>query len=163
MLVEAVSLLLNQLNQYVHQEDGDPAGTAGPAIWGNISQLDHPQIGTGLENQLVLTLVNVEEEKALKNSRATAGEAPGVVLYRNPPLHLNLLLLFTANYRNYETALRRLTQVLTFFQGKRHFTSGTSPGAAGNAAFLAELSFYLVRLSNSFDLIKPLLSFILGK
>lgn len=130
MLVEAISLLLAQLNQYVHQADGNTLDTPPPAVWGNISQTDHPEVATTLENHLVLTLVSVEEEATLKNGAAFSRESTGGVLYRNRPLSLNLFLLFTANYRNYETALKRLAQVLAFFQGKQKFTVSNSPGAA---------------------------------
>ena len=36
-------------------------------------------------------------------------------------------MLFSANYDNYDTALRRLSQVVTFFQGKNTFTLKNSP------------------------------------
>ena len=117
MMINALTLLLAQLNQYIHQADGSPAGTSSVAVWGNIAQLDNGETATALENHLVLTLVNLEEEKTLKNSSAFSRDASGGIGYHNPPLHLNLFLLFTSNYRNYETGLKRLSQTMTFFQG----------------------------------------------
>lgn len=163
MLLEAVSLLLAQLNQYVHQAEGNPPDTAGPAILGNISQVEHPDLATSLENQLVLTLMSVEEEKTLKNGSAAAREETGAVVYRNRPLHLNLSLLFTANYRNYETALRRLAQVLTFFQGKQKFTVSNSPGAVQGLPPMTELSLTLDLLSPSLEEINHLWGSLGGK
>ncbi len=163
MLVEAVSLLLAQLNQFIHQAEGTPPDTAGPAIWGNISQADHPDVATTLENQLVLTLVSVEEERTLKNGSAAVREESGALVYRNRPLHLNLNLLLTANYRNYETALKRLAQVFTFFQGKQRFTLGNSPGAAQGAAPGSELSLTLDLISLSLEEINHLWGSLGGK
>jgi hypothetical protein len=163
MLVDAVALLLAQLNQYLHQADGNPVGTANPAVWGNIGQLDQPEVGTELENHLVLTLVNLEEEKTLKNGSTFTREPAGMVHYHNPPLHLNLFLLFTANYRNYETALKRLTQVITFFQGKQTFTLSNSPGAIQNGAAVAELLLTMDILSLSFEEVNYLWGTLGGK
>lgn len=151
MLAEVTSLLLDQLNQYMHQEDGDPPGTSDPAVGGNIAQIDQQEIGNALENQLVLTLINVEEEAALKNRPAAVREPDDQLLYRNPPLALNLYLLFSANYRNYQTALQRLAQVLTFFQGKQRFTTANSPGAGQGLEPHVELSLTMDLLSLSFE------------
>ena len=163
MIVNAASILLSQLNQYIRQQDDSPMGTEDAAVWGNIAQLDNPEIGADLENQLVLSLVNVEEEGALKNRRAAVREPSGEVLYFSPPIHLNLYLLFTANYRNYETALRRLTQVMTFFQGKRKFTLANSPGANADLTPTAEISLTLDLLSLSFEQVNHLWGSLGGK
>ncbi|MGK7908814.1 MAG: DUF4255 domain-containing protein [Synechococcus sp.] len=127
MIADALSLLLTQLNQYIHQEDESPQGTADVAIMGNISQVDVNSIGADLQNHLVLSLVNLEEESTLKNGRTFSLRPNNNVNYHNVPLHVNLFLLWTANYQNYETALRRLSQVMIFFQGKSKFTLGNSP------------------------------------
>lgn len=160
MVVDAVALLLAQLNQYLHQEDGNPLGTPNPAVIGNIAQLDHPEVATDLDNHLVLSLVNVEEETTLKNGRTFTSEANGSVNYHNAPLHLNLFLLWTANYRNYETALKRLSQVMTFFQGKRKFTLANSPGV--NVSLL-DFSLTMELLSLSLEEVNHLWGSLGGK
>ncbi|HEY5603807.1 MAG TPA: DUF4255 domain-containing protein [Gammaproteobacteria bacterium] len=161
MVVDAVSLLLAQLNQYLHQLDGNPMGSANPAVMGNISQLDVPETATDLDNHLVLTLVNISEEATLKNGRTFTTNANGTVDYHNAPLHLNLFLLFTANYRNYETALKRLSQVMTFFQGKQKFTQANSPGP--NITPLLDFSLTIDLLSLSFEEINHLWGSLGGK
>lgn len=98
MIVEAMALLLRQLNGFIAQNDSS-AGAPTQAVWGNIAQLDRQEIATELDNHLVLSLVNLEEERALKNGRASTTTSTGDVAYRNRPIHLNLFLLFTANYR----------------------------------------------------------------
>lgn len=161
MMVEAISLLLKQLNDYIAQVDGG-AGVPNQAIVGNVSQLERPEIATELDNHVVLTLVNVEEERALKNGRVTA-TVGGEVSYRNRPIHLNLLLLFTANYRNYGTGLKRLAQVLTFFQGKQKFTAGNSPGSNLPQSGIVEFSLVMDLLSLTFEQVNHLWGILGGK
>jgi hypothetical protein len=151
MVVDALALVLAQLNQYLQRADGSPLSAASPAIWGNIAQTDHPDTATALENHVVLTLVNLEEETTLRNSNTFTRDPGGAISYHNAPVHLNLFLLFTAYYRNYETALKRLTQVMTFFQGKQNFTFGNSPVANPSAAQIGEFSLTLDLLSLSFE------------
>jgi hypothetical protein len=159
MIVDAMSLLLRQLNDYIAQVDGT-AGAPAQAVLGNIAQLDRPAVATDLDNHLVLTLVNLEEERALKNGRAASTLAAGDVGYMNRPFHLNLFLLFTANYGNYGTALRRLAQVLTFFQGKQQFTYANSPVPNPPQGGIVELSLSMDLLSLSFEEVNHLWGFL---
>ncbi len=161
MISNAVSILLDQLNQYLHQEDGNPLGTPNPAVMGNIAQLDITEIADKLENHLVLSLVNLEEEATLKNSRTFKSGSNNSVIYQNAPLHINLFLLWTANYRDYGTALRRLSQVMTFFQGKNKFTLGNSPGA--NISPFSDFSLTMEFLSLSLEEINHLWGALGGK
>lgn len=163
MLAEVTSLLLDELNAYMHHQDGNPPGTADPAVSGNIALIDNTDSGPDLENQLVLTMVNVEEEGTLKNRPAAVRDAEDELLYRQPPLHLNLYLLFSANYRNYQTALRRLAQVLTFFQGKRRFTPANSPGSGQGVEPFSELTLTMELLSLGFEEINHLWGSLGGK
>lgn len=162
MLVEAISLLLAELNQYIQAADGAVAGSGDVAISGNISQVEHPDIGTSLENQLVLTVANFEEESTLKNGR-TAFRLGHTIEHRHRPVHLNLLLLFTANYTNYATSLRRLDQVITFFQSHRHFDVSTSSGLVPSLSPETELSLTLDLVSLSLEEINHLWGALGGK
>lgn len=158
MIVEGITLLLAQLNEYIAQADS-AVGAPNQAVSGNIAQLDRPEVATELENHIVLSVVNLEEERALKNG-PTAFIGNGDVAYRNRPVHLNLFLLFTANYRNYGTALRRLAQVLTFFQGKHKFTFGNSPGPNVPQSGIADFSLVMDLLSLSFEEVNHLWGFL---
>jgi Pvc16 N-terminal domain len=159
MMVEAVAMLLKQLNDYISQVDGS-AGAPAEAVSGNIAQLDRPEVATELDNHLVLSLVNVEEERALKNGPTAFTSSSGDVTYRNRPVHLNLYLLFTANYRNYTTALRRLSQVLTFFQGKQKFTFANSPIPNLPQSGITDFSLAMDLLSLSFEEVNHLWGFL---
>ena len=156
MMTEALVLLLKQLNEYIVQGDGSGPGAPSQAVWGNVAQLDRQEVATELDNHVVLSLVNIEEERTLKNGRACANVGSNDVVYRNPPVHLNLFLLFAANYRNYGTALKRLAQVLAFFQGKQKFTIGNSPGAIPPQSAITEFSLVMDLLSLNFEQVNHL-------
>jgi hypothetical protein len=162
MIADALTLLLTQLNTYITQIDGS-AGAPAQALWGNIAQLDRAEVATELDNHVVLTLVNIEEERALKNGRFARTLANGDIGYMNQPFHLNLFLLFTANYRNYGTALRRLAQVLTFFQGKQQFTFANSPGSTPPQNGIVDFSLTMDLLSLSFEEVNHLWGFLAAK
>lgn len=159
MMVEAVGLLLNQLNAYIARADGGGPGAPNQAVLGNIAQLDRPEVATELDNHLVLSLVKFEEERTLKNGKNVFSNGPNDVVYRNRPLHLNLCLLFSANYRNYGTGLRRISQVLTFFQGKQKFTPGNSPGALPPTPIL-DFSLSMDLLTLTFEEVNHLWGFL---
>lgn len=160
MIVEAMALLLRQLNDHLARIDGAGTGAPDQIVLGNVAQLDRQEVATELDNHLVLGLVNVEEERTLKNARATVAGDGGAVLYRNPPLHLNLYLLFTANYRNYETGLKRLAQVLAFFQGKQRFTLADAPGVVPAEAVIVEFSLSMDLISLTFEQVNHLWGFL---
>jgi hypothetical protein len=159
MMVEAIAVLLKQLNDYISQIDGT-AGAPSQAVSGNIAQLDRSEIATELDNHIVLSLVNLEEERALKNGKVATIAGTGEVDYRNRPIHLNLFLLFTANYRTYDTALKRLAQVLTFFQGKQKFTFANSPVPNLPQSGISDFSLVMDLLSLSFEEVNHLWGFL---
>ena len=130
---------------------------------GNISQTEHVDISNDLENQLVLSLLNVEEEQTMKNEPTFTRRSTTVVDYHNVPLNLNLYLLFSANYRNYDTALRRVQQVLTFFQGKNRFTPANSPGAVPALDPTTDLTIRMDLMSLSFEEINHIWGALGGK
>lgn len=163
MIFEALTLVLAQLNQHIHQADGNPAGTTDPVILGNISQIDNPSIAANLENKVVLTLVNLSEEGTLKNDQAYTRTSSGHINYHNPPIYLNLNLLFSANYTNYDTALKRLTQVITFFQGKNKFTTASSTGSLQNVSPVADISLTIDLMTLNLEEINHIWGFLGGK
>jgi hypothetical protein len=162
MMVEALTLLLKQLNDYIAQNDGSGPGAPAQAILGNVSQMERQEIATELENHVVLSLVNLEEERALKNGRVFQETNATEGVYRNRPVHLNLFLLFAANHRNYGTALKRLAQVLAFFQGKQKFTLANSPGAIPQPP-IADFTLVMDLLSLTFEEVNHLWGFLGAK
>ena len=91
---------------------------------GNIAQLESES--TDAVKQVVVTLVNVEEEAALKNGPYHRMK-DGKVIYENRPINLYLYLLFCANLKEYGDSIKRLGEVIEFFQGQNVFTARNSP------------------------------------
>jgi hypothetical protein len=163
MLVDAMSFVLGRINQYIHQVDGNPAGTEDVVIIGNISQMENIAVSSDLENKVVLSLVNMSEESALRNTKNVTTNQSGSVDYQSPPLFLNLSLLFTATHNNYTTALRRLTQVLTFFQTERTFRLSENPGTSDNLNNLSDIVLHMDLLSLSYEEVNYLWGSLGGK
>lgn len=166
MVVDTLSLLLSQLNQYLQQANEGLKATDEVAILGNIAQFGEAEEDTGvgcMKSHIVLTVVNLEEEGTMKNGSTFTRGSEGTVNYQNPPLHLNLFLLFTATHKDYVTALKLLTLVLKFFQGKQKFTLRNSPGSSRNSPPITELSLTLDLLSLSFEELNHLWGSLGGK
>lgn len=94
----------------------------------NIAILDDDTT-TNLNNSIVFSVVNIEEESTLKNTPALKKDTNGRARYENPPVYLNLYLLIScvnktiSNNNEYLDSLTKLSHVLRFFQGKTAFTA----------------------------------------
>ena len=127
MIANALILLREELTAYLVSQ-GDPANV----VIENIGLFETEQ-GAELSDSVIISLVNVEEESSLKNGATFTKWADGKARYENRPIHLNLYVLFTANFpggvppnNGYVQALRRLSLVIEFFQGKNIFTPASS-------------------------------------
>lgn len=87
------------------------------ALLGNIAQVDSDE---NLNGNIVATVVNLEEEKSLKNGPFNS-IVKGATVKHNPLIHLNIFILFSATHNTYVTALEQLEKVMTFFQSKNVF------------------------------------------
>lgn len=113
-----------------------------------LSSVSNPDgtLPPGIENKIVLSLVNVEREAAANGgSWPMRGGGPEVFGRVSPPLALNLLLLITASFSsNYGEALKVLGSAMGFFQGKPSFNAQNS---ASFPTEMEKLSMELVNLS----------------
>ncbi len=127
MIENALILLREELTAYLTAQ-GDPA----PVIIENIGLFETEQ-GVELKDNIIISLVNVEEESSFKNGQTFSKWPDGKARYENRPIFLNLYVLFTANFpggvppnNGYVQALKRLSLVIEFFQGKSVFTPASS-------------------------------------
>jgi Pvc16 N-terminal domain len=125
MLFKSLEFLKEQLNGYLDSfPSDDPPGVQRPiAKLENIAGLDEAALKEA--DNILLTLVNISEEAALKNTPYYVKDFPNTI-YRNPPVYLNLFILFTACLKKYDHALVLLSRVVRFFQGKSNFNSKNS-------------------------------------
>ena len=88
---------------------------------------------------LGLSLINIEEERVFKDQQTAFRDESGKVQHYNPEIKLNLYVLITARFVNsdgangsnaglqYSEGLRRLSYVISLFQGKNVFIPDNSP------------------------------------
>jgi hypothetical protein len=79
-----------------------------------------------LSSGLGLSLVNLEEERALKVQLPENELVGGQFVVREPRLKLNLMVLVAA-YGSHEVALKDLARAITFFQSRPTFTRESTP------------------------------------
>jgi Pvc16 N-terminal domain len=121
MIDIALILLRDELTNYLSSKD------TATVVGDNIGLLETPG-GVNLAENIVITLVNVEEESALKNQSALKRPFMGNAIYQNPPVNLNLYVLFSCNYTgdHYNLALKRLSYIIRFLQSKNVFSVSSS-------------------------------------
>ena len=126
MIANALRLIVDEVNQYINSLEPNRTGPDVVEL-GHIALADSAeQARGGTLDRVILSLVNLEEEKRLKNNGRKVKVGDNVQL-SNPPINLNLYLLFSASILDYPMALHRLSQVIEFFQGKYVFTVANSP------------------------------------
>ncbi|MFM9946782.1 MAG: DUF4255 domain-containing protein [Saprospiraceae bacterium] len=133
MIHHALNLLFTELEAYMQVRLG--ASTQQYVVQGNVAQLEASN-NQGLERKVIISLVNIEEESTLKNYPNHSRTLNNEVRYENPPVYLNLYLLFTANFPpendDYVQALTRLSLVIEFFQGRYVFNLNNAPTYGNN-------------------------------
>lgn len=145
MIGLALKLLRDELSHYVFQNKRPTDSILeDDIILHNIALIEGENQGD-LENKIVITLVNTEEESTLKNKSHVAGTLNGFT-YAEPPVFLNLYILISATLGQdlqdaYEFALHRLSLVIQFFQAKKSFTVKNSPFTtiSGDSNILQEI------------------------
>ncbi len=126
MIESAILLLRNELQAYINTKDASVN-----VIIDNIGMFETSN-GDTLANNIVVTLVNIEEESTLKNQSPLKRPIGTSAIYENVPVYLNLYVLFTCNYsgNDYRLALRRLAYIIQFLQSKTSFSTASSAGGS---------------------------------
>lgn len=169
MIHIALELIRSELNTYMQNLPGHEV------VLGNVAALDANSgiPATLLENRVILTLVNVEEESAFKNLPNSNKLPNGSVQYKNPPVFLNLYVLFTAHFlpdgvkTNYDLALDNLSRVIQFFQSKSVFNLKNAPvfqnGPEPPSSQLSDLQLIVSIYTMTFEQINHLWGSLGGK
>lgn len=77
----------------------------------------HDSEASGIENKVVITLVNVEEESTLKNSsRYLTPQTQDEIKMESTPAYLNLYAMVSANRSSYAKSLANISKVIEIFQ-----------------------------------------------
>ena len=129
MIYESLELVRNELGNFLelkNQSDDfeDPVPfTSNDVVLGNVAMVESGNGDNNLDEKVIISLVNIEEERTLKNVPSfQRSPVNGNIEYFNPPVHLNLYLLFTANFSQgaepYGRALQQISYIIQFFQSK---------------------------------------------
>lgn len=148
MIYETLQILKEQLEAYFEE-----VGLGKILILENIALWESGHKNApNVEDKVAITLINTKEEAILKN-------IPHVKIinnkteYKNPPIHLNLFVLVSANCDSYDKSLRSISKTIEFFQGKKIFTSSNTIYNRTNVAFdvLEHFKFVLDLYTPSFE------------
>jgi len=131
-----LQIIIRQLNQYIKSVEDFPPEAASELV--KLGNMAKTRIAGGagddesLEERIVVSLVNVAEEASLKNKPATK-QIGSQSFEIQPPVHINLYLLFAANFNDYSAAIEYLFRVIEFFQSKKIFKFKNAPIASVDA------------------------------
>jgi hypothetical protein len=121
MLVHAIQILKHELDAFL--KTFPPVDGTEKVFLGNIAQADTPSAPAELKTKVVMSLVNLREEKSMKNGPVhRLNNDTNKYEYFNPSIFLNFNLLVSAGNATYPNALTQLSRSLSFFQGKNVFT-----------------------------------------
>ena len=125
MIYEALEILRSEINDYLKSLPELNISGASVVSMSNVAKDD----GT-IEipsNNLGLTLVNIEEERIVRDVLPHRVNPDNSISHLNPELRLNLLVLFVAHFNDYKTSLQYISGLIRFFQKKTLFTPDNSP------------------------------------
>ncbi len=127
MIAHALTIVRNELDRHLATFNNAP----GHAHLGNVSEVAGQ--ANGNRDRVVLSLVNVQEERTLRNVPTYVRDDVTLrVRYENPPTYLNLAVLVAATHTEYPDAILELSRVLTFFQSRNVFTQDNVAPASLN-------------------------------
>lgn len=153
MIDKALTILKDELTAYFTAKGDDAVNV----LIDNIGMLETSS-GTALADNVIISLVNIEEESTLKNQSPLKRFPFGTANYENAPVYLNLYILITSNYfgERYLDALKRLSLIIQFVQSKVTFSTGTTSSGSTNPANEPEVRFTMELYTLTFEQINHL-------
>jgi hypothetical protein len=120
MISHALTIVINELDKHLADPDTYNSGDSIVKL-GNLAEGVTAE--GGLRDKLILSMVNIKEEKTLKNlPHYVRNDIRLSTIYENPPVFLNFQILITATHSKYINALLVLSRAIRFFQFKNVFT-----------------------------------------
>ncbi len=155
MISHALTIIANELDRHIT----DAYGAISPQVGcGNLSEgVGNIAGGNAVPRDILcLSIVNVKEDKTLKNvSNQVRDDAAFKVFYQNPPVFLNCHILLTATHGNYTNALLMLSRAIRFFQFRNVMTQENIAPASLTTSAPANALDRLERFKFGIDLYSP--------
>ncbi len=155
MIRTALDFIKRELENYIVEREQDATYTLGNVVDLKSIVLPNGNINITDTTHVTIMLIGVEEERK-EGKRPVFIPANDREFFRlNPPLELDLFILFVAHNKDYETALRDLGDVVAFFQSNPFFDEQRYPSLNSSVAdpvnkpwqLIERLSFRLHNLS----------------
>lgn len=122
LIYDTLLLVSEEINNFL-----DPGNPQKPLSLGNISMFnDGDEFTAALKDKLIVSVVNIEEDRISKTPDNFIRQGDRTI-YRNPPLHFNITLIFSATH-SYDKALPLIEGVIRFFQVKNVFDTTNTTG-----------------------------------
>ena len=114
MIYESLQILKEQVENYFIE-----VGLGKILVLENISLWESgSEEATKVNDKVVITLIKTEEDATQRNLPNYSVKENNTE-YRNPPVNLNLYILFSANCETYEKSLSSISRIIQFFQSKK--------------------------------------------
>ncbi len=124
MIHLAIEHIINELNSYLSVKISESS-----KVTHNSLVKPDGTVQTGIDDKIVVSLVNIEEERIARDPEIYKKHIDGTIQIIKPEVKLNLYLLFTAYFpSDYNESLKILSLVIGFFQKKNTFNTSNSPG-----------------------------------
>jgi len=129
MFKDSLQFLADELNKYLVFKLGT-AQDVERVVLGNVARaFDNDPPGNNtvpIANKAILSLVNIEEDKVAKQQENFIRNDISTK-YKNPPVLVNVYILFSMNRSAYADSLQWLGFIIQFFQHQNIFTPITHP------------------------------------
>jgi len=122
MIDQTLSFVVDELNRFLMARFPDPDPLA---VLSSLSAMDGAPL-PGLDRKLIVTLVNLGKETAAPALGLPTRTEDGTYARLAAPLHLNLYVMMSASFGNYQESLKMLSCVLGFFQARPVFDAQSS-------------------------------------
>jgi len=128
MIGELLNIVAKEVSKYIDAQVKLPARKKSVVLHkpkSDNGKLDIP------DNTISFSLLNIEEELSKRSAIVQKQVIDGKVYKQDPAVHINLQVIFIANFSNdYINELNYITKVIEFFQQKPSFTSQNTKGLA---------------------------------
>ncbi len=133
MIRTALKFLQNELDAYICSRENDVSYSPGNIV--ALQSIASPDGKVNIDDTMHITmmLVSLEEERLIGKQPYYAPLNDREKIQLNPPVEINLQVLFIAHNSHYETALRDISQVISFFQSNTVFQESTYPALNAEA------------------------------
>lgn len=135
MILHALHIVANELNLHFNNVltdslPGNPNPQPEDSVeLGSIALIENNGgvVQESLQDKVIASVVNVCEEKTLRNTPFHRADATRLRTdYFNPSVFMNVYVLFSATSKNYEKAISEVSRIIRFFQFKHVFTHENS-------------------------------------